>query len=1574
MYLKMRFHVLGIFISVGFQIITVFAEEQDCLPRDGFYAKHHNCNRPCVADEDCVGDEGERCLCDGRCGLSCINLENTVGCKIPDQPNPPNTGVTSLNRIIQSMPVPFGRRASVQCWLGYRLEGDSAIICMANGNWSTTEHHCIGNTDETRSSETCGTDVLIDVANAETSAGDAVSAGDTVTYTCMSGYVPLGTKYYVTCLPDGIWSPIQMECTPATCGNPGIPEHGFISSYNFRVGSTVTFRCQKGYELIGDNSRTCSYDRKLPKANWSNTAPSCQPMSCSTLSVTSPLQALVPNTLIGTVARFECDGGYRLVGKTSITCLASREWSGDVPTCEKILCNVPTSSPDIVIKRATNLQILHSSMTIEVTGVIKYECRDVRKLLLGNEYRTCLKNSSFSGFEPSCHESCDELLPVANPDTYTVIYSTVIPGTTTAHGTVVLFYCREYGYFLRGANRFECFDGTWEPQSRHLLLDSANPYCIATEPSDARYFSYSIRTPLQYAIGKDNEYHLTAKIGSDVYIDCKRHLTAAYWNPVWVYLSNNPNTPTVILNSRMSKVNTFLVRNNDDPGWYRLILSGVTENDNGKYSCINIGSEETMSSVKIKIGNVECSDPGTPVNGARDPPAMPSMAPYFFTFSCNEGYKLIGSTKSKCSKSFNYEWTTPLPVCKKIEKTCYGKTFPGWNGGNGFSYKSYVTNAELDEATQSFYCNIGYTLEPPDSNTARCRNESEPQWDIEGTHISCIEKDRKVKLDPAPAANRKYTLYTETYLAIACHLIRIDPSYQIKWKVKNKMAELVDVSTDLSSRVHTITNSTWSWLIIKDSKFVNSGEYACVYQSTTGVSRVYKETVWLEINTVCPDPSPFPNGVITASSHGEYNLPDDVVTLSCDVGYTFHGITKRICLSNGTWEDFGPPVCIPDLNFAIHWGNRQLINKTNLQLTVGSDVILDCQTGGNFGELDPAGQLIGWFRIDNDGTRRPADAPGIRCDTVAAQDTKTGNTTLSQVDDWCQINRRPEDGPRVRYDTVAAQDTKTGNTTLSQVDDCRQINRRPADTPGIRHDDHFDQILMADGNKLRMLLRQTATEQAGTYGCGTLVGFTTVHLEIIVPCLSLGHPSHGSVNGWSWRKGTVVTYTCDQRYQISRGDLNRTCQLSGEWTGIEPVCSLAKCPDLLPPANGGFSASPAFDLNAEVTVICADDSEFEFGAKNVLRCQSNGTWNGTVPSCVHKCQNTVCGPGAKCVINPSNKDPKCICKDINEDCASNGQTKVCGSDAQTYDSQCAMEVYACNENGGIYPSKVADGTCVKRGLCSSKPVLSAEAQRCDLRNVYYYNPTLMKCTDTPTDYCMEEDTGFSTRETCDSYCTEVNYCNIARDSGPCDQNENRWYWDSSSSNSASHTCVEFTYGGCAGNENNFKTRDECLMTCPDRCVLCPDTMNLFNACDYGQYATRATILRLSRFEKTAQRKYPTTFHIKIKNVLKTNAAETTPGPQEDYALWSTVLYRGVTCPCPRFLPLDTDYLIISKLEDGLSRAYKKEPIVTEGTFVRLWSEDLECELRCTSTCSQLFQTLGLTSCPHPSNPKCSCCS
>ncbi|MEK6675772.1 MAG: BPTI/Kunitz domain-containing protein [Planctomycetota bacterium] len=67
-------------------------------------------------------------------------------------------------------------------------------------------------------------------------------------------------------------------------------------------------------------------------------------------------------------------------------------------------------------------------------------------------------------------------------------------------------------------------------------------------------------------------------------------------------------------------------------------------------------------------------------------------------------------------------------------------------------------------------------------------------------------------------------------------------------------------------------------------------------------------------------------------------------------------------------------------------------------------------------------------------------------------------------------------------------------------------------------------------------------------------------------------------------------------------------------------------------------------------------------------------------------------------------------------------------------------------------------------------------------------------------------------ETCVEEVTTVtpSTCALPVDPGPCDGAFPRWAFDSA----AGH-CSLFTYGGCAGNGNNFRTREECEAVCPE---------------------------------------------------------------------------------------------------------------------------------------------------------------
>lgn len=56
--------------------------------------------------------------------------------------------------------------------------------------------------------------------------------------------------------------------------------------------------------------------------------------------------------------------------------------------------------------------------------------------------------------------------------------------------------------------------------------------------------------------------------------------------------------------------------------------------------------------------------------------------------------------------------------------------------------------------------------------------------------------------------------------------------------------------------------------------------------------------------------------------------------------------------------------------------------------------------------------------------------------------------------------------------------------------------------------------------------------------------------------------------------------------------------------------------------------------------------------------------------------------------------------------------------------------------------------------------------------------------------------------------SEVDFCYLDRDSGPCSDAVTQWYFDAEKGQ-----CLQFTYGGCRGNRNRFNSREQCEMEC-----------------------------------------------------------------------------------------------------------------------------------------------------------------
>ena len=64
-----------------------------------------------------------------------------------------------------------------------------------------------------------------------------------------------------------------------------------------------------------------------------------------------------------------------------------------------------------------------------------------------------------------------------------------------------------------------------------------------------------------------------------------------------------------------------------------------------------------------------------------------------------------------------------------------------------------------------------------------------------------------------------------------------------------------------------------------------------------------------------------------------------------------------------------------------------------------------------------------------------------------------------------------------------------------------------------------------------------------------------------------------------------------------------------------------------------------------------------------------------------------------------------------------------------------------------------------------------------------------------------------------SHPPELDVCFQPKEVGPCKAYQLRYYFDQSVG-----MCLSYQFGGCQGNENNFKEEKDCYMTCSEHMV------------------------------------------------------------------------------------------------------------------------------------------------------------
>uniref|UniRef100_A0A8C7GAZ9 CUB and Sushi multiple domains 3 n=2 Tax=Oncorhynchus TaxID=8016 RepID=A0A8C7GAZ9_ONCKI len=115
-------------------------------------------------------------------------------------------------------------------------------------------------------------------------------------------------------------------------------------------------------------------------------------------------------------------------------------------------------------------------------------------------------------------------------------------------------------------------------------------------------------------------------------------------------------------------------------------------------------------------------------------------------------------------------------------------------------------------------------------------------------------------------------------------------------------------------------------------------------------------------------------------------------------------------------------------------------------------------------------------------------------------------------------------------------------------------------------------------------------------------------------CGNPGSPPYGTMVGDKFSFGSTVQYSCSGDRELI-GESSLTCQINGHWSGPIPHCSgdsVGSCGDPGTPVHASREASN-FHLRSKVRFTCAVGHTLYGSAERI--CFPNGTWSGRQPFC-----------------------------------------------------------------------------------------------------------------------------------------------------------------------------------------------------------------------------------------------------------------------------------------------------------------------------------------------------------------------
>ncbi|XP_076154891.1 WAP, Kazal, immunoglobulin, Kunitz and NTR domain-containing protein 2 [Alosa pseudoharengus] len=252
-------------------------------------------------------------------------------------------------------------------------------------------------------------------------------------------------------------------------------------------------------------------------------------------------------------------------------------------------------------------------------------------------------------------------------------------------------------------------------------------------------------------------------------------------------------------------------------------------------------------------------------------------------------------------------------------------------------------------------------------------------------------------------------------------------------------------------------------------------------------------------------------------------------------------------------------------------------------------------------------------------------------------------------------------------------------------------------------------------------------------------------------------------------------------------------------------------------------------------------------------------------------------------------------------------------------------VYTCtaaNSAGSVqahYPLSVHQKEPVKREERANATQFPAEeclkvpdSEDCgEERLSWYYEAKRNSCSTFTYGNCGKNQNHFDSYESCMLACRpELGApCTQPSLQGPCKAYEPRWAYSA-----ALQQCQSFIYGGCGGNDNNFKTKEACEDACPfpknHHCKPCKPRHKMVTSFCRADYVILGRVTEMTEEQDSGHAL------VTVEEILKDEKMGLRFFGKEPLEI--TLQSMDWACPCPNVTAADGQVIIMGDVTNGMA--------------------------------------------------------